>query len=172
MEDDTPQTVEYPLQPIEVYDDFYEALRARLDKQTRGFGSSGEDSMGARLIRGVLFLPDLFHLTVKLVFDGSFPADRKGALIAGLAYAISPLDLIPDAIPVFGWFDDVVVLTLALRHALDLEDEAVRRAIGKHWVGDERLLATLQHVLDVAESAIEFLPKRIIALLKPFVKVS
>lgn len=162
---------EYPLQPIEVYDDFYEALRSRLDKQAATFSNAGPESLPARVLRGLLFLPDLFHLTVKLVFDRGFPADRKGALIAGLAYAISPLDLIPDAIPVFGWFDDLVVLTLALRHALDLDDAAVRRSIGRHWVGDDRLLSTLQHVLDVAESAIEFLPKRIIKLLRPFVKI-
>ncbi len=163
--------VEYPLQPVEVYDDFYERLRHRLDKQAAKFGDAGDDSLGAKLVRGVLFLPDLFHLTVKLVFDPAFPAGRKGALIAGLAYAISPLDLIPDAIPVIGWFDDVIVLTLALRHALDLEDEAVRRAIGRHWVGDDRLLATLQHVLDVGEATIEFLPKRVVQLLRPFVKI-
>ncbi|MEO0602766.1 MAG: YkvA family protein [Myxococcota bacterium] len=169
--DDETETLEYPLQPIEVYDDFYEAMRSRLDKQAATFGKARENSVGARLLRGVMFLPDLFHLTVKLVFDRSFPADRKGALIAGLAYAISPLDLIPDVIPVFGWFDDAIVLTLALRHALDMEDEAVRKAIGRHWVGDERLFSTLQHVLDVAESAIEFLPKRIIALLKPIIKL-
>ncbi|MEN0066885.1 MAG: YkvA family protein [Myxococcota bacterium] len=161
---------EYSLQPIDVYEDFYEALRRRLDKQTAHF--SNPDSVASRLLKGLLFLPDLFHLTVKLVFDSAFPAGRKGALIAGLAYAISPLDLIPDAIPVFGWFDDLVVLTLALRHALDIEDEAVRKAIGRHWVGDDRLLATLQHVLDVSEAAIEFLPRRIVELLKPFIKVS
>jgi len=161
---------EFPLQPVEVYDDFYESLRRRLDKQVGGLGSD-DDSLPARLVRGLLFLPDLFHLTVKLVFDGRFPADRKGALIAGLAYALSPLDLIPDVIPIFGWFDDLIVLTLALRHALDVDEPAVRQAIGRHWVGDTRLLDTLHHLLEVAESAIEFLPRRIMEILKPLLKL-
>lgn len=165
-----PDEPQFPLQPIDVYDDFYEALRRRLDRQTARLSGKG-DSLSGRVLKGLLFFPDLFHLTVKLVFDGSFPADRKGALIAGLAYAISPLDLIPDAIPVFGWFDDLVVLTLALRHALDLGEAAVRQAIGRHWVGDDKLLDTLQHVLAVSEAAIEFLPKRIIDLLRPFIKI-
>lgn len=161
---------EYPLQPIDVYKDFYQHLRRQLDRQTARL-QGPEDSMWRRLLAGLLFLPDLFYLTVRLVFDGAFPAIRKGALIAGLAYVISPLDLIPDAIPVFGWFDDLVVLTLALRQALDVDDAEVRQAIGRHWVGDDKLFATLQHVLEVAEASIEFLPKRIIELLKPFVKI-
>lgn len=162
---------EYPLQPIEVYRDFYQALRRRLDRQTARVTLDDEGSVWSKALAAVLFLPDLFHLTVNLIFDRSFPAIRKGSLIAGLAYVISPLDLIPDAIPLFGWFDDLVVLTLALRHALELRDAEVRNAIGRHWVGDEKLFGTLQHVLEVSEAAIEFLPKRIVRLLKPFVKI-
>ncbi len=30
-------------------------------------------------------------------------------LIASIAYAISPIDILPDAVPVAGWVDDLVI---------------------------------------------------------------
>ena len=38
---------------------------------------------------------------------------RKLAGVAAVAYVIWPLDLIPDAIPVVGWLDDVGILAAA-----------------------------------------------------------
>jgi len=37
---------------------------------------------------------------------------RKGALALALLYIISPLDALPDVIPVVGWLDDIGVLGL------------------------------------------------------------
>ena len=47
--------------------------------------------------------------------------------VAGLivAYAISPIDLIPDFIPVLGYLDEVILLPLAIALALRLIPEPV-----------------------------------------------
>lgn len=47
--------------------------------------------------------------------------------VAGLivAYAISPIDLIPDFIPVLGYLDEVILLPLAIAFALRLIPEPV-----------------------------------------------
>ena len=42
----------------------------------------------------------------------------KAALGGGLAYAISPIDPVPDFIPVLGQLDDIAILLLAARTAL------------------------------------------------------
>jgi uncharacterized membrane protein YkvA (DUF1232 family) len=39
---------------------------------------------------------------------------RRVALVACVAYLVSPIDLIPDFIPVLGWADDALVVLLAL----------------------------------------------------------
>lgn len=45
------------------------------------------------------------------------------ALVSALVYFLSPIDLIPDAIPGIGYIDDVAVLAIALKFAYtDLED--------------------------------------------------
>jgi uncharacterized membrane protein YkvA (DUF1232 family) len=51
-------------------------------------------------------------------------AKWKRAIIALLAflYIISPLDLIPDVIPVIGWLDDLGVLAWAARQVFFKKD--------------------------------------------------
>jgi uncharacterized membrane protein YkvA (DUF1232 family) len=43
--------------------------------------------------------------------------DTKTVLIIALLYIISPIDVIPDAIPLLGLLDDVLVAGYALRQA-------------------------------------------------------
>ena len=44
-------------------------------------------------------------------------------IVAAIIYVVSPLDVIPDAIPAIGFLDDATILTLALqRTRQDLDD--------------------------------------------------
>ena len=56
----------------------------------------------------------------------------KAIIIGSLGYLISPLDLIPDYIPVFGLMDDVGVLTWAVyrirSNSRNIDDEVKRKA--------------------------------------------
>lgn len=49
-----------------------------------------------------------------LLGDPRVPASRKALLAAAVGYAVSPVDLVPDRIPLLGVFDDLVVVALAL----------------------------------------------------------
>ena len=48
------------------------------------------------------------------------PPAARALAILGLIYLVSPLDLIPDWIPVLGWLDDGIVLLLLLKLAYRL----------------------------------------------------
>jgi len=86
------------------------------------------------------FLPACLTLVRTLRKDPRVPRSAKVAVaIAGL-WVLSPIDLIPEFLPVVGPLDDVVVVALALRYAAR---RVPRAAILEAWTGDPRLLERL-----------------------------
>lgn len=63
---------------------------------------------------GVLRHPRSF---VRFLRDREAPLLPRLFVLIALVYVLSPVDLIPDAIPILGWLDDVGVLSLALAWA-------------------------------------------------------
>ncbi len=68
-----------------------------------------------QLIKIAAQLPTYIKLLWGLTKDPRVPAPAKGMLVAALAYLLSPIDLIPDFIPVIGQIDDVVVFLAVWR---------------------------------------------------------
>lgn len=58
------------------------------------------------------------------------PGWLKPALLLLVVYLVSPIDLIPDTIPLLGIVDDLVLLPLAMRFILRRLPAAVRADIG------------------------------------------
>ena len=150
---------------------FYQKLRRRIrDSVSKNGTESGDQNAWSTLTGLVLLLPDLFHLMVRLLFDKAVPADNKGALVAGIAYVVSPIDIIPDSIPVAGYVDDLIVAAVALNYFIATDDEATSAAVKKYWAGDENFYETVKHILNVADSAVEFLPKKLMRVIKSVIK--
>ena len=64
------------------------------------------------------------------------PRRARGLILALAAYALSPIDLIPDFIPILGHLDDVVIVGLGIwlaRRMIPVEvlEECRARAAGK-----------------------------------------
>ena len=146
--------------------DFYQKLRAKIRKQLDERSDSGKGPTYERLVELLAVLPDMFHLAIKCVFDKSIPIENKGALVLAVGYVVSPIDLMPDFIPIAGWLDDLIVLTMGLNKFLELDKSVVRTAVEKHWAGDGDALDTVKHVLSVGDSAIEFLPKKFMSVVR------
>ena len=95
----------------------------------RGANRQGRRSFGRRALSVSTFtafallpvasrLPEYARLTAALLGDARIPAARKAILAGVVGYALSPVDLIPDRIPVLGAIDDVVVALLGLEFFL------------------------------------------------------
>ena len=149
--------------------DFYQKLRKKIREQLdkrKETEQDEEQTPFGKLVELLALLPDMFHLGVKLLLDKNVPAENKGALVAGLAYVISPIDLIPDNIPVAGWIDDLIVIVMAINKLIETEDEAVAAAVERHWAGKDDVFTTIKHILSVADTAVEFLPRKFMKIVK------
>jgi len=98
--------------------------------------------LAARLPPGLLkdlasFLPACVTLLRHLRRDPRVPLRAKMALIVAALWVLSPIDLIPEFLPVIGPLDDVLVVALALRYA---GRSVPRSVLLEAWPGDPRLL--------------------------------
>jgi len=70
------------------------------------------------LLRDVaVFLPACVTTARRLRADPSVPRRAKVALLVAIVWVASPIDLIPEFLPVIGPLDDVVAVVLLLRYA-------------------------------------------------------
>ena len=90
------------------------------------------------------FVPDCLVLFKRLLGEDRVPRTRKLLLLAGLAYLASPIDLVPDVIPVAGQLDDAILVALILRAVLRSAGPAI---LDEHWPGPAQSLATLKRAV-------------------------
>lgn len=73
--------------------------------------------------------------------DPETPAVAKWLAVLIAAYALSPIDLIPDFIPVLGYLDEAILLPLAIALCLRLIPPPVlerSRAAAETWFAEKR----------------------------------
>jgi uncharacterized membrane protein YkvA (DUF1232 family) len=72
--------------------------------------------------------------------DPHVPFRAKAALVIAGLWVISPIDLIPEFLPVIGPLDDIVVVAIALRYAAR---RVPRTVLEEAWAGEPHLLDRL-----------------------------
>ena len=89
----------------------------------------------------------------------AWPADPRvpvrAKVFAGIAaaYAFSPIDVVPDFIPVLGKTDDILLMALALRHVIEEVGVAVVR---EHWDGPDQVLTVM---IDLISAIADTVPR-------------
>ena len=107
------------------------------------------------LREALLLLPNLGKLLFRLLRDPRVPRNRRWAMAAVGAYLASPIDLIPDFVPVLGGVDDLLVTAFAVDYLLKASPEEV---ITEHWDGSED---GLELVRGLTAWGVELLPNRL-----------
>jgi uncharacterized membrane protein YkvA (DUF1232 family) len=101
--------------------------------------------LARRLPPGILrdlaaFIPDCVTTVRRLRKDPRVPRRAKIAVVIAGLWVASPIDLIPEFIPVIGPLDDIVVVAIALRYA---GRQVPRDILLAAWPGEPRLIERL-----------------------------
>jgi uncharacterized membrane protein YkvA (DUF1232 family) len=121
-----------------------------------------ETSRGARrrqavgfLKNAILLLPRIVQLLVRLMRDPRVSRADKLLVGALLTYVATPVDIVPDFIPLAGQVDDLFAIALVL---LRLVANSGERVLEEHWAGPPDLLPWIHRV---AQFSRIFLPDRV-----------
>ena len=106
-----------------------------------------------------LMLPNILKLIGRLLLDPRVPRRSKITLGIAAAYVISPIDLIPDVIPVLGWADDALLVLFAID---SLIERAGPEIVDEHWDGPGDLLSLVREAVGLSRS---IMPKRLTAII-------
>jgi uncharacterized membrane protein YkvA (DUF1232 family) len=86
------------------------------------------------------FVPDCVVLFKRLLADPRVEWWRKALLVVVIVYLVSPIDLVPDFIPVAGQLDDAILVVIALRVLLRGSGP---RLLAEHWPGPRQSLLVI-----------------------------
>jgi uncharacterized membrane protein YkvA (DUF1232 family) len=116
----------------------------------------GRSLQGRQLMTdAVLMMPNIIKLVGRLLRDPRVPRRAKITLGLALAYVVSPIDLIPEVIPVIGWADDVVIVLFAIDSLIERSGHDI---VQEHWDGPGDLLALVRDVVGISRN---IMPKRL-----------
>jgi uncharacterized membrane protein YkvA (DUF1232 family) len=86
------------------------------------------------------FVPACALLFARLVRDPRTPRRHRVLLVLIAAYLASPIDLVPDFVPVAGQLDDAIIVAAALRTVVRHADPQLLR---EHWAGSDQSFGLL-----------------------------
>lgn len=125
--------------------DFYQNLREKIRNWLES--DEGRSSKWAEYI---MLVPDMLHLLVKLMADPDVPVKEKAKIGAALAYFVSPVDLVPEAlIGPTNYLDDMALAAYVIKGIVNNANEDVVR---RNWAGERDILEIVQGALNTADA--------------------
>ena len=97
------------------------------------------DELGLR--EALRLLPDVVRLLRRLAVDPTVPRGARVRLWLLLAYLASPIDVVPDFLPVIGYADDAILVAVVLR---SVTRRAGPEALERHWPGSPQGLEAVR----------------------------
>lgn len=85
-------------------------------------------------------LPACASSARRLLRDPRVPRRARVAIVVALLWVVSPIDLIPEFLPIIGPLDDVLVVALAFRYAAR---QIPREVLFEAWPAEPRILERL-----------------------------
>lgn len=147
--------------------DFYQRARLKINRWfEKGNLNKKSGKWTDRFVQYLLTFPDLIHLMIKLFTDRGVSSTVKGYILVVFTYLLSPIDIIPDFIPVAGFIDDLLVLVIILNKIINSADEDLKKRIGKYWAGEDDVFEKVKEITSVMNELSAQLPKSLYKFMK------
>ncbi len=144
------------------FDDFYLKIRKKItDWFESGKAAKKSGKWMDNFVQYLLIFPDLVHLMIKLLGDKEVSPKIKGMIVIGFAYLISPIDIVPDFIPVFGFVDDLLITVILLNKIINSGDEVIIKKIKFYWVGEEDVFLKIKEIVAAMNELSSQIPRSI-----------
>jgi uncharacterized membrane protein YkvA (DUF1232 family) len=144
------------------YNDFYQRLRTKISRWAQsGRLDKKSGKWTDKFMQYLLVFPDLVHLMIKLLTDKRTPARIKGYILIAFTYLISPIDIIPDFIPVAGFIDDLLVIVIILNKIINRADDEVLERIKILWAGEDDVFDKIKEITEAMNNLSAEIPKSI-----------
>ncbi len=149
------------------YRDFYQQIREKINRwASDGKLLKKKGKWTDKFLQYLLVFPDMVYLTIKLFIDRKVPANVKGYILMLFVYLISPIDILPDFIPVLGFIDDLLVLVIVLNKIINSADKELLARIKSHWVGEDDIFAKVKEIIAVMNDISSQIPKALYSFMK------
>ncbi len=150
------------------YNGFYLRLRRKINTWAQGGKLRKKSGKWTdHFLQYLLVLPDLVHLMIKLFTDRDVPKPVKGYLLVGFAYLISPIDIIPDFIPVAGFVDDLVVMVVVLNKIINSANAELLKKIETYWAGEDDVFQKIKEITALINGISAQIPKSLYNFMSP-----
>lgn len=123
-----------------------------MDLKAEDMGDKKQNTAENWLKEALMFIPNFLKLMYRLMKDERVTKGDKILLGATVAYVLSPVDFLPDAIPFLGKLDDLLLLALTTKRLMDSVEHEV---LISYWDGDENLLEMTEKIINLA---VNFIP--------------
>ncbi len=144
------------------YKDFYHKLREKIDNWAKdGRLQKKTGKWTDPFVQYLLVLPDLAHLMIKLLVDRQVAGQIKTYILVAMAYLLSPIDIIPDFIPVIGFVDDLIVLVTIMNKIINTLDVQLLEKIKYYWAGKDDVFVKVKEIVAVTNEYSSLIPKSI-----------
>lgn len=105
------------------------------------------------MVKEILMLvPNIAVLVGKLAMDKRVSTETKVTLGAAALYLVSPIDGIPDFVPILGQLDDIIMILLIVDGIVNHIDPEI---VKEHWRGSPMILDRVRSISSMLTS---FLP--------------
>lgn len=126
----------------------YGRWRQRVHDSIRRYGPE-------KLADGILLVPDLLALVIRLMTDSRVPLLYRAQLLLASVYVLSPVDIVPEVfLGAVGLADDAVVMSIVIMRLLQGAKDINASVLRELWPGHTDIVKAIHDIVDNSDDLI------------------